>query len=54
MGLLLVVLLSLLFGLKEGLDNPLTAAVKCMDKGLKCDKDNVCCEGLKCLGDECK
>jgi hypothetical protein len=38
----------------EGLDNPDAATVKCMDKGLKCNKESPCCEGLKCLGDECK
>ncbi len=38
----------------ENMDNPNAATVKCMDKGLKCNKDAACCEGLKCLGDECK
>jgi hypothetical protein len=54
LGLLIVVLISIFFSFKEGLDNPIAAAVKCMDKGVKCDKDNACCEGLKCLGEECK
>jgi hypothetical protein len=38
----------------EGLDNPESATIKCMDKGLKCNNEAPCCEGLKCLGDECK
>jgi hypothetical protein len=52
--LLAVVMLCGLIGFKEGLDNPIAATIKCMDKGIKCDSNSPCCEGLKCMGDECK
>ncbi len=52
--LLAIVVLCVLVSFKEGLDNPIAATVKCMDKGLKCDNNSPCCEGLKCMGDECK
>jgi hypothetical protein len=55
LGLLAVVIVSaLLFSFKEGLENPDSITVKCMEKGLKCKNDAMCCEGLKCMGDACK
>ena len=51
-GILFVLLIAVSF--KEGLDNPLASTIKCVEKGLKCDTDLTCCEGMKCLGKECK
>lgn len=52
LGLLLILLFAVTF--REGLDNPEADTIQCSSKGLKCDNNNSCCEGLKCLGNECK
>jgi hypothetical protein len=52
LGLLIVLLFAVTF--KEGMDNPSADNIKCAEKGLKCNADTACCEGLKCLGQECK
>lgn len=52
LGLLFIILIAVTF--KEGLENPEANTIKCYDKGMKCNKDITCCEGLKCLGEECK